>query len=120
MNVDIKYWDPNTMRDGAVVLIIGRRGSGKSTVAEDIMSYRRDVQRGVAVSATEKANPFWSKHIPQCFIKYEYDDNITRDLFKMQRKAKKKMGSVQPAFAIFDDLMFGKFPFSSLFLLTFH
>lgn len=108
MNVDIKYWDPSTMREGAVVLVIGRRGSGKSTVAEDILSYRRNVKRGVCVSATEKANPFWGKHIPPCFIHYEYSDDITRDLFKMQRKVKKKTGEVQPAFAIYDDLMFDK------------
>lgn len=94
------------MRDGAVVLIVGRRGSGKSTVAEDIMSYKRQVQRGVCVSATEKANSFWSPHIPQCFIHYAYDDAITKDLFRMQKKVKKKTGSVEPAFAIYDDLMF--------------
>lgn len=108
MNVDIKYWDPSQMRDGAVVLVVGRRGAGKSTLAEDLMSYKRNVKRGICVSATEKANPFWSKHIPQCFIHYDYDENITKDLFRMQRKVKKKIGHVEPAFAIYDDLMFDK------------
>lgn len=108
MNLDIKYWDPSTMRDGAVVLIVGRRGSGKSTVAEDLMSYKRGVKRGICISATEKANAFWTNHIPSCFIHYAYDDKITRDLFAMQKKVKKKTGVVEPAFAIYDDLMFDK------------
>jgi len=108
MNLDIKYWDPSTMKDGAVILIVGRRGSGKSTVAEDLMSYKRNVKRGVCVSATEKANKFWSNHIPSCFIHYSYDDKITKDLFSMQKKVKRKTGTVEPAFAIYDDLMFDK------------
>lgn len=108
MNIDIRYWDPCQMKDGAVVLVVGRRGSGKSTVAEDLMSYKRNVKRGVCISATEKSNSFWHKHIPSCFIHYAYDDSITRDLFKMQKKVKKQTGRVEPAFAIYDDLMFDK------------
>jgi hypothetical protein len=106
--IDIRYWDPSKMKDGAVVLIIGRRGSGKSTVLEDLMSYRRDLKRGLCISGTERVNPFWGKHIPQCFIHDEFDDNLTRDLFSMQKKCKEKLGYCEPAFAIYDDLMFDK------------
>ena len=108
MNLDIKYWDPKKMREGAVVLVIGRRGSGKSTLGQDILSYNRKVKRGVCISATERVNPFWSKYIPSCFIHHDWDENIVKDLFKMQQKCKKKLGYCEPAFAIFDDLMFDK------------
>ena len=108
MNLNIKYWDPSSMRPGAVVLIVGRRGSGKSTVAEDLMSYKRDFKRGVCISATERSNQFWSKHIPKCFIHYNWSESITADLFRMQKKVKKKLGFHEPAFAIYDDLMFDK------------
>jgi ABC-type cobalamin/Fe3+-siderophores transport system ATPase subunit len=108
MNIDIGYFNPATMREGAVVLVIGRRGSGKSTLAADIMSYQRHSKRGVCVSGTEKANPFWHKHIPECFIYYDYSDNVTKEIFKMQKKVKKKTGFNEPAFAIYDDCMFDK------------
>lgn len=108
MNLDIKYWDPSTMRDGAVVLIVGRRGSGKSTVAADILSYKRDSQRGICISGTERENEYWGKHIPNCFIHYDYKDSITKDLFSMQKKCKKRLGHCEPAFAIYDDIMFDK------------
>lgn len=109
MPLNIKYWDPSKMRPGAVLLIIGRRGSGKSTLMEDLLSYRRlDLKRGVCVSATERSNEFWGKHIPKCMIHHEYSDSITRDLFRMQKKIKAQTGRIEPAFAIFDDLLFDK------------
>lgn len=108
MSVNIRYWDPSKLRKGAVILIIGRRGSGKSTVAQDVLSYHRDLKRGVCVSGTEKANPFWVKHIPPCFIHTEYSDRITASLFDMQKRCKEKLGYAEPAFAIFDDLLFDK------------
>ncbi|CAK9115451.1 Uncharacterized protein 015R [Durusdinium trenchii] len=108
MNFNIDYFDPSKMRPGAVVLVIGRRGSGKSTLSADILSYQRHCKRGVCVSATELANPFWSRHIPRCFIHHEYRDKITQDLFKTQKKVKDRLGHNEPAFAIFDDIMFDK------------
>ena len=108
MNIDIKYFNPANMRPGSVVLIVGRRGSGKSTLAKDIMSYQRHCKRGVCVSATERANPFWKEVIPKCFIHYEYSDNVTKELFKMQKKVKKKLGHNEDAFAIYDDCMFDR------------
>lgn len=108
MNVDISYFEPANMRPGAVVLIIGRRGSGKSTLAADIMSYQRGCKRGVCVSATEKANPFWAKYIPSCFIHYHYSDKVTKEIFKMQKTVKKQTGQIDNAFAIYDDCMFDK------------
>ena len=108
MNIDITYFNPANMRPGAVVLIVGRRGSGKSTLAKDIMSYQRHCKRGVCVSATERANPFWKEAIPKCFIHYEYSDNVTKELFKMQKKVKKKLGYNEDAFAIYDDCMFDR------------
>lgn len=105
---NIKYFDPRKIKPGSVVLIIGRRGSGKSTVAEDILSFHRDCSRGVCVSATERSNGFWNKHIPQCFIHYTYSDSLPRQLFRQQQKIKKETGEMPPVFAIFDDLLFDR------------
>ena len=108
MNIDINYFNPANMRPGSVVLIVGRRGSGKSTLAKDIMSFQRHCKRGICVSATEKANPFWKDCIPSCFIRNEYSDSVTKELFNMQKKVKKKLGYLEDAFAIYDDCMFDR------------
>ena len=108
LNVDIQYWDPSKMREGAVVLIVGRRGSGKSTVAQDILSYWREAQRGLCISGTERENEFWGKHIPKCFIHYDFHERHTKDLINMQKRCKKRKGYCEPAVAIYDDIMFDK------------
>lgn len=108
MEFNIEWFDPTSMRPGAVVLIVGRRGSGKSTLAADIMSYARGCKRGICISGTERANPFWHSYIPSCFIHYEYSDKVTKSLFSMQKKCKERLGYVEPAFAIYDDVMFDK------------
>jgi energy-coupling factor transporter ATP-binding protein EcfA2 len=108
MEYNIKYFDPNRIKKGAVVLILGRRGSGKSTVAEDLLSYRRDCTRGLCISATERSNHFWRKHIPRCFIHYDFNDSLTKHLFNTQNEIRKQTGLMSPVFAIYDDLLFDK------------
>jgi energy-coupling factor transporter ATP-binding protein EcfA2 len=104
--VDIGYWDPNSLREGAIVLVVGRRGSGKSTLAADILSYQRGVKRGLVISATERSNEFWGKHVPACFIHYQFEDKLIQELFDMQQKSKDKLGKAEPAFCVLDDLLY--------------
>lgn len=106
--IDIKYFDPRVIKDGAVILAIGRRGTGKSTLIADLLSYKRDIKRGVCVSATERANEFWGKHIPKCFIHYEYTDAVLEQLFDMQKKIKNATGEVEPAFCVLDDVLYDR------------
>jgi thymidylate kinase len=106
--VDIAYFDPRRIKDGAVILAIGRRGTGKSTLIADLLSYKRDIKRGVCVSATERANEFWAKHIPPCFIHYEYSDAVLEHLFEMQRKVKQLTGEVEPSFCVLDDVLYDR------------
>jgi hypothetical protein len=104
----IGYFDPDEMGEGAVILLVGRRGSGKSTLAADTVSGRRVCKRGLCISGTEKVNPFWGEYIPDCFIHQSWDPRLVTDLFRVQHEQKERTGSMDPVFAIFDDLMFNR------------
>lgn len=121
LTIDTTYFNPKSIRTSSVILIIGKRGSGKSTVAEDIMSYFTHVKEGVCVSKTDKMNGFWSKHIPKLFIHHEYSDTITKKLLKHQeakwikhrkecwrRGVEPKTEDIEPCFAIYDDVTYDK------------
>lgn len=106
--LDVRYFDPRKMRPGAVVLVVGRRGSGKSTLCADLLSYQRALKRGICVSATEKANPYWVKHVPRCFIYEQYSDSVLQGLFAMQQRCKDTTGVMEGAFCVLDDLLYDK------------
>lgn len=121
LTIDTTYFNPRSIRTSSVILVIGKRGSGKSTVAEDIMSYFTHVKEGVCVSKTDKMNGFWSKHIPKLFIHHEYSDTITQKLLKHQeakwikhqkecwrRGVEPKTEDIEPCFAIYDDVTYDK------------
>lgn len=51
IHLNIKQWDPCTVKDTANVLVIGKRSSGKSTVVRDIINNKRDkLVGGIVVS----------------------------------------------------------------------
>lgn len=121
MDLDIKYFDPSKMKTTSVVLLIGKRGSGKSTIAEDLMSYHTNIGEGVCVSPTDKLTGFWRKHIPPLFIHHNYTPTITEDFLAHQsekwmaykRKCKEtgeemEEGKIDPAFIIYDDCTYDK------------
>ena len=119
--IDVDYFDPSTIRKSSIIFIIGKRGSGKSTVAEDIMSYHTDIKEGICISKTDKMNEFWTKHLPPLFIHHEYNSSITyrllshqEDKWQKHKKACRKRGEepklkdIEPVFAIYDDITYDK------------
>lgn len=126
MELDISYFDPTKMSHTATVLLIGRRGSGKSTTAADIMSHHAHIEEGICISPTDSMTSFWRNHIPPLFIHHEYDQSVTEEFLKHQHSkwiryknyCKKagipaEEGKVDPAFVIFDDVTYDKTFFKS-------
>ena len=56
---NIKF-DPNT-NSGPVVVLIGRRDTGKSFLVRDMLYYHQDIPIGTVISGTESGNGFYGK-----------------------------------------------------------
>lgn len=114
----INGFDPSTIADNTVVCLYGRRGSGKSTMLKHLLRLKQHIPHGLVCSATEKATGDLGRHIPGAYIRSEYDDKITKDVIKFQRKAASRYTEGDrklppPAFLVYDDTMFDKrFPAS--------
>lgn len=68
------------------VLVVGKRGSGKSTLGEDIAYHVRDViPDGVVISGTEEANQTWGSHFPPSFVWDEYNPDLMMQCILRQR-----------------------------------
>lgn len=105
--------DQNT---GPVIVLIGRRDTGKSFLVRDLLYYHQDIPLGTVISGTEAGNGFYSKHVPKLFIHDEYNQSIIENILKRQRTVLKrikqeieqyKKSTIDPrAFVILDDCLF--------------
>ena len=64
MNLELKKFDMNMINDDKVVVLIGKRETGKSFLVKDLLYYHQDVPVGTVISGTEGANAFYSKIMP--------------------------------------------------------
>jgi hypothetical protein len=105
--------DENT---GPVIVLIGRRDTGKSYLVRDLLFYHQDIPLGTVISGTEAGNGFFGEHVPKLFIHNEYNASIIENILKRQktvlRQIKKekelyKKSSIDPrAFVILDDCLY--------------
>jgi hypothetical protein len=72
------------------IIMIAKRGSGKSWITKAIMFKYSDVPVGVIISPTEKDSPFYSDFFPDTFIFYKYESKILRKLLNRQALILKK------------------------------
>jgi len=101
---------------GPVVVLIGRRDTGKSFLVRDLLYYHQDIPIGTVISGTEAGNGFYSAHVPKLFIHEEYSSVIIEKILQRQRKvlkevelekAKYKRSTIDPrAFVILDDCLY--------------
>ena len=81
----------NMIPDDAVVLFIGKRGTGKSWLIKDLMWYKQRFPIGTVISGTEGANAFYSKMVPSIFIHEEFTPPIIANVIARQHAISKRM-----------------------------
>ena len=122
MNLELKRFDmksisfkPNESK-GPVVVLIGRRDTGKSFLVKDLLYYHQDIPIGTVISGTEEGNGFYGKLVPKLFIHNEYNTAIIENILKRQRQVLKqikkemeqfKRSTIDPrTFVIMDDCLY--------------
>jgi hypothetical protein len=72
------------------IIMIAKRGSGKSWITKSIVYKYVDIPVGIVISPTEKDNPFFIDFFPDSFIFYAYDTKILQKLLLRQKLILKK------------------------------
>jgi hypothetical protein len=70
---------------GPVIVLIGRRDTGKSFLIQDLMYYHQDIPIGTVISGTEAGNNFFGEHVPKLFIHDQYNTEIIENILKRQK-----------------------------------
>ena len=85
MEIQLKKFDMNQIKDDKVVVLIGKRDTGKSFLCKDLLYHHRDIPCGQVISGTEAANGFYSKLVPKLFIHEEYQGSVIQNVLKRQK-----------------------------------
>jgi hypothetical protein len=122
MTLELKKFDMRSIQfkpnenKGPVVVLIGKRDTGKTFLVRDLLWYQQDIPIGTVISGTEEGNGFYGKMVPRLFIHNEYNSAIIENVLKRQRtvlkQVKKEMetykrSTIDPrAFVILDDCLY--------------
>jgi hypothetical protein len=123
MTLELKKFDMKNIRfdpkqnAGPVIVLIGRRDTGKSFLVRDLLYYHQNIPIGTVISGTEAGNGFYSTHVPKLFIHDEYNTAIIENILKRQKAVLKQIKREQEAygrstkidpraFVILDDCLF--------------
>lgn len=85
------------VKDPAIVMI-AKRGSGKSWVTRDILYHYRHMPGGTVIAPTDRMNPFYKFFFPDIYIHYEIKEStlkkiLLRQMLMLEKvKEKKKKG----------------------------
>ena len=111
VNLELKKFDISQIDDDKVVVLIGKRDTGKSFLCRDILWHHKDIPVGQVISGTEGANQFYQKIVPKLFIHDEFTPEIVQNMLKRQKLLIEKINggdsSTDPrAFLILDDCLY--------------
>ena len=104
MNLELKKFDmkkitfkPNE-NQGPVIVLIGRRDTGKSFLVRDLLYYQQDIPIGTVISGTEAGNGFYGSMVPKLFIHDEYNTAIIENILKRQKIVMKQVKKEKAAY----------------------
>lgn len=105
----IKKFNLNQMAKNCAIVIVAKRGSGKSFLTRALLHYFSDIPVGVIISGTEDVDPYYSLFFPDCCIFKEYRQDLIRRILERQEAIKEKLEkhpNIDPrAFIIMDDCL---------------
>ena len=110
MEIQLKKFDMKQINDDKVVVLVGKRETGKSFLCKDLLHRHKDIPCGQVISGTEAANGYYGRMVPKLFIHDEYTPQIISNVIKRQRMMIDKVkenNNVDPRlFLLLDDCIY--------------
>lgn len=116
MKLELQKFDITRIKNDNVVVLIGKRNTGKSFLVKDLLYYHTDLPIGTVISGTESANRFYGDFVPSAFIHDEVSGELIENVITRQKLVIKKLNKenktygssrIDPkAFLILDDCLY--------------
>lgn len=104
----IRKWDPTTIAPDAIILLLGKRGTGKSTLMKDLMyNVRHKLDMAIAMSPTEETTEALGSFMCPTMIYNDFRPDKVEQLMSIQRQQWRR-GRGSRVGLIMDDCMYDK------------
>ena len=117
LSLRFKEFQLDSMCENPAIIMIAKRGSGKSWICRAILRHFKSIPVGIIISPTEKlSEPFYSDFLPDSYIHYEYKTETIVKLLKRQvmmidKQLEKQKACIKidpRAFILMDDCLASK------------
>ena len=89
VEIGLSKFNMRWIGDNKILVLIGARGRGKSTVLLDYLHCNRDLPFATCISPTDDLNSTYSPHIPSRFIFNKYTPELLATFVKRQKQIKR-------------------------------
>lgn len=86
-NYRIRKFNMKKIQRDKIVALVGRRGSGKSTILEDICCNVKTIPMATVICRTREGRKSYSKFIPESYIYDKYSEKVISNVLKRQDAA---------------------------------
>ena len=93
MKLKLTKWDPSTIKPTSTILLIGRRGTGKSTLMRDLASHfarQGTIDLALGMSPTEESSESMGSFLHPELIYNEYREDVIVNLMAIQKRQWKR------------------------------
>lgn len=105
MKLRLKKFQPEEMLPHRTILLLGKRGTGKSILLEDLLYHMHsNLDMVVAMTPTQDSREMFEKHVPGGFIHDKFNSAAVDSLCATQRAAAKKRKTLRNVCLVLDDM----------------
>ena len=107
--MQIKRFDPSTMKPHRIFLCVGKRGTGKSTLIRDLMFHMKSfIHLPFAMTPTEESTKMFEECMPSACVHSECKPETLNNIIEHQRKRGRRHEAQEHLLMVLDDMMFDK------------
>lgn len=90
MRLTLPKFDPSQMKPHRTILLIGKRGTGKSTLMEDLLQHMTYVDYAMCFSPTQDSLDMYQRHMPASWTHADFDPARVESMVALQRATPKE------------------------------
>ncbi len=108
VRLHVRKFDPKTLKPHRIIIVVGKRGTGKSVLQRDLLYHLADkLDFGLAMTPTEESAETFREHMPDSWIYNGFSTHKLDTMLNLQRENVKKK-KARSLFIVLDDCMYDK------------